>query len=486
MTRGEFLLEVRAEEIPARMLPPATQELGSRIFEELMARRMPPASVLSTFTPRRLVLVLEGLPGREPDRDEEVLGPPVSAGFRPDGTPTPAAEGFARRCGVEVGALARRRSEKGEYLAAVRHLPGRGTVEVLAELLPRLLAGLQWAKTMRWGTGTGPWVRPVHGIVALYDGEVVPVSFFDVTAGELTAGHTTQSPELQFNVHVATTGTYHVWVRGWATGGGDDSVHVGLNGAAVSSADRIQFNTKGAWVWTKTTLDGPVATLSIRSAGTHTINVWMREDGLRIDQLLLTTDASFVPGKTATATSTPTPTPTSTPTPTPTTAAETMAVTQLMLVNADTDRDLWPLVNGATLDFATLPTRNLSVRAEVAGSVGSVVFSLDGKRIQTESIVPYTIAGDTNGDYNPWTPPVGSRTLIVTPYSAAGASGSSGTALTVSFTVTDTLTQATPTPTPSPTPTAPSDGGSYVESGVACGATGVLRTVNVSTATQLS
>lgn len=195
MTRGEFLLEVRAEEIPARMLPPATQELGSRIFEELMARRMPPASVLSTFTPRRLVLVLEGLPGREPDRDEEVLGPPVSAGYRPDGTPTPAAEGFARRCGVEVGALARRRSEKGEYLAAVRHLPGRGTVEVLAELLPRLLAGLQWAKTMRWGTGTGPWVRPVHGIVALYDGEVVPVSFFDVTAGELTAGHATQSPE---------------------------------------------------------------------------------------------------------------------------------------------------------------------------------------------------------------------------------------------------------------------------------------------------
>lgn len=194
MTRGEFLLEVRAEEIPARMLPPATQELGSRLFEELMARQLPPASVIATFTPRRLVLVLEGLPEREPDRDEEVLGPPVAAAFRPDGTPTPAAEGFARRCGVEVGALARRRTEKGEYLAAVRHLPGRATPEVLAELLPRLLTGLQWAKTMRWGSGTGPWVRPVHGIVALFDGQVVPISLFDIAAGDLTAGHATQSP----------------------------------------------------------------------------------------------------------------------------------------------------------------------------------------------------------------------------------------------------------------------------------------------------
>lgn len=194
MTRGEFLLEVRAEEIPARMLPPATQELGSRLFEELMARRLPPASVLATFTPRRLVLVLEGLPGREPDRDEEMLGPPVAAAFRPDGTPTQAAEGFARRCGVEVAALARRRTEKGEYLAAVRHLPGRATPEVLAELVPRILAGLQWAKTMRWGSGTGPWVRPVHGIFALFDGQVVPISFFDVAAGDLTAGHATQSP----------------------------------------------------------------------------------------------------------------------------------------------------------------------------------------------------------------------------------------------------------------------------------------------------
>ncbi len=195
MGSGEFLLEVRTEEIPARMLPPATQELASRLFEELMARRLPPASVLSTFTPRRLVLVLTGLSAREPDRDEELLGPPVKAAFRPDGSPSPAAEGFARRCGVEVGALRRRETEKGEYLAATRHLPGRPVAEVLAELLPRLLTGLAWAKTMRWGEGTGPWVRPVHGIVALLDGAVVPFSLFDVAAGDTTVGHATLSPE---------------------------------------------------------------------------------------------------------------------------------------------------------------------------------------------------------------------------------------------------------------------------------------------------
>jgi glycyl-tRNA synthetase beta chain len=193
--RGEFLLEVRSEEIPARMLEPGVKELAARVFEELMARGIAPREVETGFTPRRLVLVLSGLPEREPDREEQVMGPPVRAAFAADGSPTPALLGFAKRTGLEPGELARVRTEKGEYLAATRKIAGRDTREVLAEIVPRILAGISWAKTMRWGSGEGPWVRPVHGVVSLLDGEVVPFDLFGVAAGDRTEGHPTLSPE---------------------------------------------------------------------------------------------------------------------------------------------------------------------------------------------------------------------------------------------------------------------------------------------------
>ncbi len=193
--RGEFLLEVRSEEIPARMLEPGVKELATRVFEELMARGIAPREVETGFTPRRLVLVLSGLPEREPDREEQVMGPPVRAAFAADGSPTPALLGFAKRTGLEPGDLARVQTGKGEYLAATRKIAGRATREVLSEIVPRVLAGISWAKTMRWGSGEGPWVRPVHGVVSLLDGEVVPFDLFGVAAGAETVGHPTLSPE---------------------------------------------------------------------------------------------------------------------------------------------------------------------------------------------------------------------------------------------------------------------------------------------------
>src|SRR5436305_3310638 len=194
MPRGEFLLEVRSEEIPARMLEPGVRELATRVFEELMARGIGPREVETGFTPRRLVLVLSGLPAGEPDREEQVMGPPVRAAFTADGQPTPALLGFAKRTGLPPDQLARVQTEKGEYLAATKKIAGRPTREVLAEIVPRILAGISWAKTMRWGSGTGPWVRPVHGVVSLLDGEVVPFELFGIAAGDTTEGHPTLSP----------------------------------------------------------------------------------------------------------------------------------------------------------------------------------------------------------------------------------------------------------------------------------------------------
>jgi glycyl-tRNA synthetase beta chain len=195
MPRGEYLLEVRSEEIPARMLEPGVKELATRVFEELMARGIGPSEVETGYTPRRLVLILSGLPERETDREEQVMGPPVRAAFGADGAPTQALLGFAKRTGLEPDQLSRVQTEKGEYLAATKKITGRATTEVLAEIVPRVLAGISWAKTMRWGSGEGPWVRPVHGVISLFDGQVVPFDLFGIPAGDRTEGHPTLSPE---------------------------------------------------------------------------------------------------------------------------------------------------------------------------------------------------------------------------------------------------------------------------------------------------
>jgi len=194
MARGEYLLEVRSEEIPARMLAAGVRELATRVFEELMARGLGPREIETGFTPRRLLVRMDGVPAREPDREEQVMGPPVRAAYAGDGSPTPALLGFARRCGIEPEQLLRVATEKGEYLAAVKRTAGRPAATVLAELVPRILAAISWPKTMRWGAGEGPWVRPVHGLVSLLDGEVVPFELFGVAAGDATAGHPILSP----------------------------------------------------------------------------------------------------------------------------------------------------------------------------------------------------------------------------------------------------------------------------------------------------
>jgi glycyl-tRNA synthetase beta chain len=226
--RGEYLLEVRSEEIPARMLPGASRELATRLFEELMARGLGPREVETGYTPRRLVLVLSGLPEREADRDEEVVGPPASVAFK-DGAATDAARAFARRCGVPVEELPppqlipgeevksglflgkpakkpqKGKPGEGSYLMFRTTVPGRPTAEVLAELVPRILGAISWPKTMRWGSGEGPWVRPVHGVVSLLDGDLVPFELFGVPAGDRTTGHPILSPE---ELHVGSAERY--------------------------------------------------------------------------------------------------------------------------------------------------------------------------------------------------------------------------------------------------------------------------------------
>jgi hypothetical protein len=107
-------------------------------------------------------------------------------------------------------------------------------------------------------------------------------------------GYVANSPRLDFRVNFTRTGTHYVWVRGIGPNGNDDSVHVGLDGQAVASADRISSFATG-YSWTRNTMDGVVATINVATAGVHTVNLWMREDGTVVDKLLLTTNTSYTP-----------------------------------------------------------------------------------------------------------------------------------------------------------------------------------------------
>jgi hypothetical protein len=105
-------------------------------------------------------------------------------------------------------------------------------------------------------------------------------------------GYVTNSPRLDFVVNFVKTGTHYVWLRGIGANNKDDSVHVGLDGTGLSTSDRITiFNP--TWTWSKSTIDGPVATINVSSPGVHTVNVWMREDGFVLDKLVLTVNASY-------------------------------------------------------------------------------------------------------------------------------------------------------------------------------------------------
>lgn len=112
---------------------------------------------------------------------------------------------------------------------------------------------------------------------------------------QIDSGIETSSPRLGFRVNFTRTGTHYLWVRGWGPSGNDDSLHAGLNNTVVTTADRITGFSRTAWSWTDQTMDGPRATINVTAPGEQLVNLWMREDGMRIDKIVLTTSASLVP-----------------------------------------------------------------------------------------------------------------------------------------------------------------------------------------------
>jgi len=190
-----FLLEVLTEEIPANALPGAREQLKSMLTAGLEDAGLEHDSVRAMSTSRRLVIRVDGLPERQPDRTERISGPPRNVAFADDGAPTKAAEGFARKVGLPLDELEIDSTPKGDYLAATVTTPGRPVTQILAEMVPAVFDKLRFPKTMRWGTGKYIFVRPVHGVVALLDDEVVAMTLYGRASGRTTVGHRVHSPE---------------------------------------------------------------------------------------------------------------------------------------------------------------------------------------------------------------------------------------------------------------------------------------------------
>ena len=169
-----FLLEIGTEELPADFARQALGQLQERVGRDLRDNRLDHESVQVSGTPRRLVVRVGGLADRQPDLNEDRKGPPVAQAFK-DGVPGPAAIGFAKRCGVDPAQLDVRDTPKGECVFASVRTEGKNSVDLLQELIPGWINGLQGRRFMRWGTGSQRFSRPIRWLLALKGTDLIPV-----------------------------------------------------------------------------------------------------------------------------------------------------------------------------------------------------------------------------------------------------------------------------------------------------------------------
>ena len=187
-----FLLEVGTEELPASFVGSAIAQWQTLIPRSLIDASLESLSVKVYGTPRRLAVVVTGLPDRQPDRQEEIKGPPASAAFK-DGKPTKAGEGFAKKQGVDISDLELRNTEKGEFVFVNKKIPGLPTSQVLQDLILPWISQLEGKRFMRWGDGDFRFSRPVRWLVALMDDQVLEVELINgssrVVSDRTSSGH---------------------------------------------------------------------------------------------------------------------------------------------------------------------------------------------------------------------------------------------------------------------------------------------------------
>jgi glycyl-tRNA synthetase beta chain len=192
---ADLLFEIGAEEIPAGFVPPALEQLEKDLAKALDEARLSHGEVKAVGTPRRLAVWARGVASRQTDATSQAFGPPVAQAFDAEGKPTQAALGFAKSQGVDVSALERAVTPKGERVAVTKVEKGRKAEQVLPALLERLLLGVRFRKSMRSRWDDVTFARPVRWLVALYGGKPLKVRFGEVVSGKVTFGHRFKAPK---------------------------------------------------------------------------------------------------------------------------------------------------------------------------------------------------------------------------------------------------------------------------------------------------
>ena len=185
---ADYVLELFSEEIPARMQRPAAQRLKDAALGSLKAASVSYEELEAFVTPRRLTLCISGLPEKLADQTVERKGPKIDA-------PEKAIEGFCRSTGLAKDELDIRTIGKDRYYFAVKESKGAPVSEFLAEAANEWIHGMSWPKSMRWGSGSARWVRPLRSILSVLDGHIVPVSFAGIHASNQTYGHRFLAPD---------------------------------------------------------------------------------------------------------------------------------------------------------------------------------------------------------------------------------------------------------------------------------------------------
>lgn len=200
----ELLLEIGTEEIPAGYIMPALASLQATMNRKLTELGLAHGGTEAMATPRRFTLCVRDLIDRQPDRTEEVLGPPKKAAFDQNGRPTKAATGFAQSKGVTVDAIEVVATARGEYIMVRVEQPGKSTEELLAALLPELIIATPFPKSMRWGTGRASFARPIQWLLALYGGKPLRFAIDGLESGNRTFGHRFMAPHAIFPADFAS------------------------------------------------------------------------------------------------------------------------------------------------------------------------------------------------------------------------------------------------------------------------------------------
>jgi glycyl-tRNA synthetase beta chain len=190
-----LLLEIGTEELPAGFVTGAVTALPGLIGGELGELRLAHGAARAVGTPRRLAVLVEGVEERQPDLDEEVVGPPSRVAFDAEGKPTKAALSFAGKLGCSVEDLSRRQTDKGEYIVGRRQEQGRPALELLPRALARVCAKIPFKKSMRWSDGDVAFGRPVRWLVGLLGSEPIAFEFAGLSSGRVSPGHRFLAPD---------------------------------------------------------------------------------------------------------------------------------------------------------------------------------------------------------------------------------------------------------------------------------------------------